>query len=117
MSVLMNRTFDIDELWLKGGKFVENFNAAAAGVVSLKAYPTRGTLMGSDLNKALFLEQMIKAGILMGPSWFYNFPLIEFDKTTLAAVGEICGKIKRGEVTLEGSMPVKPFALLEREKK
>ena len=116
LDLLSRKIYDVEELWLKGDEFKRNFNAAAQGVVELRAYPTRGIIMGSDNNRALFFEQMIKAGILMGPSWFYNFPLMEFDQTTIAAVSEVCRRIKLGEVALQGEMPKKPLALIEREK-
>ena len=116
IDVLERGKYKLDDLWKRGGEFVEKFNETAMGVVSIKGYNTRGVICGGELEKALFFQEMAKAGILFGPSWFYNFPLMDYDETTLSAVRDVCSRIKVGTVKLEGEMPRKPYATKVREK-
>ena len=84
--------------------------------VRIEGYPSRGILAGDPLAKALFMQEACLAGMLFGPSWFYNFPLVEEAKTAMGAIKAILGRIDRGEVKLRGEMPSSPFAQKVREK-
>lgn len=106
----------IEKLWFEGERFKTEFNNLS-DIVKIEGYSTRGVLVGSDLNKALFMQEACKAGILFGPSWFYNFPLIEFNDIVLNSCRDIFMRIKNNQVQLEGEMPVKAFAQRLREKK
>jgi glutamate-1-semialdehyde 2,1-aminomutase len=105
-----NSLYRIDNLWAEGQIFQERFNSACKGVVQIQGYPTRGVIVGDDFIKALFFQEAVKAKILFGPSFFFNFDHIRYKEGVLSALGDITNRIKRGEVQLEGKMPRPPFA-------
>lgn len=109
MKLLQTKN-DIQWLWDKGEAFWKKFNAATDGVVQFAGYPTRGRLDGNDDARALFLQETCKAGMLFNASPFFNFPLAEAAFDALGAIGDICRRIRQGEVKLEGEKPVTPFA-------
>lgn len=77
----------------------------------MEGYPTRGVFKAKDEEtKALFFQESCKAGILVGPSYFFTFPHIEVMDETLSAFRNILTFIKLGHFKLEGEMPVSPFA-------
>lgn len=116
MELLHNR-YSIDALWKQGQAFIDQFNAIAPDVVTMEGYPTRGVFKGEPLPKALFFQESCKAGILVGPSYFINYPLADELKNVIGAFQAILGRIKRGEVRLEGEPPKSPFAQQVREAK
>jgi hypothetical protein len=67
------------------------------------------------MTKALFMQECCKAGVIFGPSWFYNFCHERHKDAVLATVRHVIGKIKLGAVKLEGEMPKLPFAQKQRE--
>lgn len=117
MTALQAKKFDIDRLWQAGGEFIGKFNAMAHDVVTLDAYPTRGAFKGTDLNVALFLQESVKAGLLFGKSWFFNFPHMApaIHDQTFGALEGIFKKIRDGRAKLEGDMPVSPLAAKVRK--
>lgn len=112
--ILLSRQ-DISLLWDKGRAFQDRFNSFWPEGVTIEGYPTRGVLKGETLNKALFMQEACKAGMLFGPSWFWSFPAAEVAPDALGAIGSIMQRIKNGEVTLEGQLPSSPFAQKVRE--
>lgn len=102
--------FKIDRLWEAGERFVEKFNKVAEGCVELRAYPTRGTFVGEDLNKALLFQEACKAGILLGPSWFYSFANMAYDDFFFTFLSDFMRRFRLGELTLAGKMPTSPFS-------
>lgn len=111
-----NSLYKLETLWAEGALFQERFNTLCQGVVQIKGYPTRGVFTGNELLKALFFQETVKAKILFGPSFFFNFDHIRFKEGVLSAVGDIASRIRQGVVTLEGKMPQSPFAQKMREK-
>lgn len=113
---LINSSHNPQTLWDQGKKFISEINQITGEIVQFEGYPTRGILTGDDLNKALFMQECCKAGILIGPSWFLNFDMIiEFDNIKSIFMSVI-NKIKNKEVRLEGKMPIKPYAQQMRDK-
>lgn len=110
MTLLQNKVFDVETLWKKGAAFLEEFNGINPDIIRIDGYPTRGSFVGSTLNKALFWQECCHAGILMGPSWFLSFPAAEELKNVIGTFKAIIGRIQRGEVKLEGELPRSPFA-------
>lgn len=106
---LLQSKYHISDLWLKGEYFYEKFNSIS-DKLKLVGYPTRGVFQGDDLTKALFFQESCKAGILFGPSFFINFPLVEHFDLVLNTVSDIFTRINTGLVKLEGPMPTSPFA-------
>lgn len=114
MELLQSR-FDLGALWKQGQDFIDQFNSVCPNKVRIEGYPTRGVLAGDQLAKALFMQEACIAGMLFGPSFFFNFPIAEEAKTAMGAIKAILGRIDRGEVKLKGEMPSSPFAQKVRE--
>jgi glutamate-1-semialdehyde 2,1-aminomutase len=112
---LLQTKYDINILWKQAQAFIDEFNSMAPDVVTMEGYPTRGVFKGEPLPKALFFQECCKAGILVGPSYFINYPAAEELNNVKGVLAAILGRIKRGEVQLEGEMPASPFAQKVRE--
>lgn len=110
MIELMQTKYNIENLWQWGQNFMDDFNSIWPDGIKMKGYPTRGVWEGSELTKALFMQECALAGVLVGPSWFFCFPHMEFRETLLLTFQQILSKIKMGSVPLKGEMPKKPFA-------
>lgn len=110
----LQSTHKISTLWLEGERFKTEFNDLSP-LIQIEGYPTRGVFVGSDINKALFMQEACKAGILFGPSWFYAFPHIELREIVINSCRDILQRLKHGQIKLEGDMPVKAFAQKQRE--
>jgi glutamate-1-semialdehyde 2,1-aminomutase len=109
LRLLQTKHF-VQDLWDQGERFLAQFNALAPELVRIDGYPTRGVFVGDMLNKALFWQEAVKAGILFGPSWFYNFEHHRVADTVLSTCRDILGRVKAGSVKLEGELPRSPFA-------
>jgi glutamate-1-semialdehyde 2,1-aminomutase len=117
MTLLQTNKYDVLHLWSKGAQFIERFNAIAPEIAMIEGYPTRGVLKGDPLPKALFMQEACKAGMLFGPSWFFNFKHVDVMDAVLNTCGDIMTRIKTGSVRLEGELPSSPFAAKMREQK
>lgn len=118
MGVLdqVKRADVMENLWTRGGKFFERFNAISPELVHLEGYNTRGVFRGRDeVTLALFLQETCKAGILFGPTWFYCAEHWRHDDMVLSTCDLILRRIRNNEVRLEGEMPQKPFAQRVRD--
>lgn len=109
MTLLQTR-YSLDDLWERGRAFLDSFNALAPDLLRIEGYPTRGAFKGELLTKALFFQEMCEAGVLFGPSWFYNFDLASEAVGVLDGCRDVLTKIRLGQVTLRGEMPQSPFA-------
>lgn len=107
---LLQTKYSIDELWLRGRDFIDQFNAIWPEGVHLVGYPSRGRFEGEAITKALFFQEACKAGVLFGPSFFFNFPHVDEYKAVLGLCKDILWKIKAGGVSLEGELPRSPFS-------
>lgn len=107
---LLYNEFKIDDLWTFGTEFMEKFNAISPKV-QLEGYPTRGIFKyQDDVFKALFMQEMCKAKILLGPSWFYNKFLHKQMENVISVAEAVVKKISYSQVLLQGDMPESPFA-------
>ncbi len=109
MELLKSPKYSLEALWEKGKAWTEEFNSYWPEAISIEGYPTRGRFVGEPLARALFMQEACKAGILFGPSWFFNFPLAE-RKEVLSTLKDIICQIRSKRVTLQGKMPQAPFA-------
>lgn len=109
--------YKITELWEKGQNWLDKFNSFGCDILTIEGFPTRGRLVGEDLNKALFMQEACECGFLMGPSWFYNWHLSHYDDIVLPSFKDIIDKIKAGKIALKGEMPKSPFTTKFREEK
>lgn len=97
-----------------GEDFITRFNKLSE-LVKIDGYHTRGVFIGSEMHKALFMQECCKAGVLFGSSWFYSRSHIPENDNVLNLCGLILQRIENGQVKLEGNMPVKPYAKKVRE--
>ena len=111
---LLHGDFSTDTLWHLGDEFIEKFNAICTQV-QIVGYPTRGVFeyIGPQF-KHLFMQEMCKAGVLIGPSWFYNKFLHDEMQNVLSITKSVVKKILSGKVTMQGRSPVSPFAEKQR---
>ncbi len=107
---LLRNQYKIEEIWREGGYFLEKFNAIYPERIRIEGYPTRGVFKGDPLTIALFWQEASKAGMLFGPSWWFNFAHLDHIETINSTCADILKKIKAGGVQLEGEMPVTPLA-------
>lgn len=107
--------YNINDLWREGENFLETFNDLWPEKITIKGYPTRGSFEGDKETLSLFWQECAKGGILFGPSWFYNFPLVEYNEMTLDICKDVINNIKAGRVKLEGRPPVGPFSNKQRK--
>jgi len=107
---LLRNVYKIDDLWREGGYFLEEFNELCPDRVKIDGYPTRGVFVGDDLFKALLWQEAAKAGILLGPSFFFGFQHIDHRRVVMSSLRDIVQQIKLNKVRLEGEMPTSPFA-------
>lgn len=114
---LLQTKYDLYHLWEKGAQFINRFNAMWPGQISIQGYPSRGVFTGDPMTKALFWQEAVKAGILFGPSWFFNFKHIEVMDEVLSTCQDIILRLKTNSVKLEGELPSSPFAQRMREAK
>lgn len=112
---LLQTTYDVDWLWGNGHRFLDEFNGLWPEKLSIAGYPSRGAFQGDVLTKALFWQECCRAGILMGPSWWLNFPAIDETRNAMDAIRAIVGRLRRGDVQLVGELPKSPFAQKMRE--
>ena len=106
---LLQTKYSLKDLWQKGEDWLAAFNSFWPEKIKIEGYPTRGRFEGDPEVKALFFQEACEAGILFGPSWFFNFPLSE-RKEVLGTLKDILCKIKLGSVKLKGERPQSPFA-------
>ena len=112
---LLQTKYKLKDLWEKGEAWLTEFNSFYPEKIKIEGYPTRGRFVGDSEVKALLFQEACEAGILLGPSWFFNFPLSE-ENHILASLKEILCKIKKGNVKLKGEMPKSPFSEKMRKK-
>lgn len=112
---LLNSSFKLVHLWDYGQRFITEFNKLEPEIIKIEGYPTRGVFVASPENKGLFFQEACKAGILFGPSFFYNFSHIKMNDIVLSSCRDILIRIKNKQVTLEGELPASPFAQRVRE--
>jgi glutamate-1-semialdehyde aminotransferase len=112
---LLHGAYKSNDIWNYGSVFQERFNKISP-FVKLVGYPTRGVFKySSEKYQALFMQEMCKAGILIGPSWFYNRYLHDEIDHVISCACEIDRKIRNSYVKLEGKPPRSPFAKKVRD--
>ena len=115
---LLQTQYSMDDLWLHGRHFQEQFNALWPEGIWIEGYPSRGVFRAKDdETKAIFFQEACKAGVLFGPSFFFNFAHLPEYKAVLGLCRDILVRVRNGEVKLEGELPRSPFAQKVREAK
>lgn len=112
---LLQTKHSVEDLWLYGADFRDRFNALWPDGLTIEGYPSRGTFKGDPKLRALFFQEACKAGVLFGPSWWFNFTHVDEYKSVLDLCRDVLTRVRLGEVELEGLMPTSPFAQKVRE--
>ncbi len=112
---MLHNKFKLEQLWLEGKQFLEEFNAIWPEALRIDGYPTRGVFAGDPMTKALFWQESARAGILFGPSWFIGFQHLGMKDSVISTCKDILLKIKNNQVKLEGEPPASPFAQKVRQ--
>ena len=111
IKTLTDSEWNINRIWEDAIAFKDQFNSINREYIWLDGYPTRGRLLGkSETIKALFMQEMCKAGILFGPSYFWCAQHVHETFNTISLARQAITRIANGECKLEGKMPVTPFA-------
>lgn len=98
----------LSKLWENGAWFQSVFNGLHDDI-KLVGYPTRAELRGPEEEKALFMQEMMKRGIMFGKAWFINMEHLYSLSHVLEACKEVMNGIKAGAFSLEGSIPQQVF--------
>lgn len=107
--------YSVEKLWDIGEVFMKKFNSMTEHLgLSIVGYPSRGSLNGLDVVKALFMQEACKAGFLFGPSWFYNTHLILEDHNFFTFLKDFVQNMNLNQIKLEGRMPTSPFSARSR---
>lgn len=114
IQLLMSPEYDMNRLWEAGATFLNKFNSLWPENLRIIGYPTRGKFEGDPQVKARFWQEACKAGILFGPSFFFNFSHIGEEDAVLNTCQDIMTRLKTRSVKLEGAMPVMPEAAKAR---
>lgn len=95
------------DLMYYGERMREKLNALHPQI-KFEGYGTRAQLNTDCMITQLFMQEMCKAGILLGRAWFYTFAHMEADieDYLLNVAHDIIARINRHEVKLEGDPPV-----------
>ena len=95
--------YDVKKLNSDSLDFYEKFNAYSKGLVTLSGYGSRGAFTGSEVH--LFMQEMAKIRVLIGPSFFVNFSSLGMLEGLLQYAKMVLDKIHSGTVKLEGRAP------------
>jgi len=99
----------LDFLWERGKLWRDEFNEIWPEGIRLEGYPTRGRFVGEPEILGKFFQETALAGILFGPSWFFNFHHTEA-QSVMEPIRDILNRISRGEVPLRCPLPQSPFS-------
>lgn len=105
--------YSFENLWSEGRKFIDGFNSLHPDL-RIEGYPSRGAFKGDLLVRDLFFQETAIAGLLFGPSFFFNFPLTYHTDQTISICRDILTNIKEGRVEMVGKRPLSPFASSQR---
>lgn len=108
---LISNYYHPDRLWEAGSEFTEKMNFVLKPVgIEMFGYPTRGSFRGNANVKALFCQEMCKAGVFFHPNtWFYNLDLHRYHDQVTGLAKTVVRKIVDGDYRMEGSLPQNPY--------
>lgn len=109
---LLTNAYHPNNVWPNGEEFLSRFNTLHPQL-KIVGYPTRGSFLINNFY-TLFIQEMCLAGVLFGPSWFYNLDLmIEMDNV-IGLGKEVVKRISQGKIGLKGKPPQSAFSSLAR---
>lgn len=114
LSELRKKEYAIEDLWVSLLEFKEEVNKIDPSLIRMKGYATRGVWEGEGESLPLFMQECVKSGILIGPSWVLTYDHLPFKKLLLSGFRDIIKRIKNNQVKLEGAKPTSAFAARSR---
>ena len=106
-----DQQYDVKKLNSDSLDFYEKFNEYSKGLVTLLGWGSRGSFSGQV---AIFMQEMAKLRILIGPSFFVNFCSVKELPELLRYSKMVLDKMAAGTVRLEGSAPSSAIAAKAR---
>lgn len=103
----------VDDLWSSANSFCGAFNSIWKGI-QIEGYGTRGRFVGEPEALALVMQEACRAGILLGPSFFFSYAHAPVADVALSTLRDIVLRVKSGSVGLEGKLPQAPFSAKQR---
>jgi glutamate-1-semialdehyde aminotransferase len=103
--------YDVKKLNADSLDFYEKFNGYSKGLVILSGMGSRGAFQGEV---HLFMQEMAKLRILIGPSFFVNFESVKHLPELLRYSQMTLDKMHAGTVKLEGQAPTTAIAAKAR---
>lgn len=106
------RLKNINDLFFYANRFQDKFNALCGDLgVEIKGYGTRGSMDLTKPEVALFCQEALKAGIIFGKAFFFNFAHMEeeIENVVFPLLQDIVNNIRLGKVKYEGQLPNTPF--------
>jgi hypothetical protein len=91
------------------------FNTYSPEIVRIDGWGTRGNFVGTDLNVAIYRQEMFKRKWYTKTSLVWNWANIQFADKFLSDSKEVISGIKAGDLKLEYELPVKGVAQRIRE--
>lgn len=108
--------FDAMDLNDKALLLKERFNALHPEIVRLEGWGARMNWVGSDMNLALFRQQLAECRIFTKNTFFLNHATKHHVDELMSVAEHALRMISDGKVGLRGNMPRKPVAQIARER-
>ena len=103
---------DPKDLWFYANRFQDKVNEILKPLsIQLDGYGTRAMFPVGEENGALFMQEAMDQGILIGKAWFYSYAHLEgmHEDSVLNILGDVAQKVAAGKVKLRGERPVETF--------
>lgn len=111
---LMTNEYHPNDIWPNASQFLKRLNSLHPEL-QVVGYPTRGRFEQNNFFH-LFCQEMSLAGVLFGPSFFYNLDLNLESDNVIGLAQTVVKKITDGKVRLKGALPQSPFSSKVRDK-
>jgi len=95
--------------------FMEQLSQCARGLFQLIGYGSRGAFVGDKTMVALFFQEMAKAKVLFGPSFFISYAHFDVLDDVLKLARTVGDRMKTGEAVLRATLPTSPFSKRVRD--
>jgi glutamate-1-semialdehyde aminotransferase len=101
----------LEDLVAAGTAFQRLANERLEGTgIRFEGYGTRGVISGDPTTRAIFMQECASAGLLFGPSWFWNVRHSEFESLYKAVLSDLGHRMRTQHIPLRGEVPQPPFA-------
>ena len=108
-------TYNSKNLNNHGKYLIERLNELCNPILTFKGWGSRFQLDGDWQMIALYRQEMAKAKHFTKTTFFYNVSLREYTNEFLDITNYAMTRIRKGDVSLEGPLPIKPLAQRVRD--